>query len=392
MRLTTRHTTRGAIALTVAVMSAVGVSACTDDAATVAATTTSTTTPATALRLNDLQYVGSHNSYHVAPEPRLLDKIKALAASIPDVTKGLGDPASLEYTHAPLETQLNRGIRTFEIDIYADPVGGTFAKPKGPGILGVDNPVMPTGMDQPGIKVFHIVDIDEITTCEPFKACLETLKTWSDAHPRHLPLMISLELENNGLPKPFDLTPVTPWGATELDGLDTELRDVLGPRLLTPDDVRGSAKDLSTAVTTTGWPTVDSTRGKLMFFLDSSGPSIDAYLRGHASLAGRVAFTSEGFDRADAALFIINDPIDPRIEQKVKQGYIVRTRADADLDIGATAEPGHRDAALRSGAQIVHSDFPAGEAAKDGYTAALPGPLQARCNPVTAPKDCKLAE
>jgi len=381
------------VALGVAVALVVGVSACSDNStATDPDAVTTTTSPTAALRLNDLQYVGSHNSYHIAPEPRLLDKIKAIAEKVPDVAKGLGDPATLDYTHAPLETQLDRGIRTFELDIYADPVGGTFATPKGPGILGVDNPKLPTGMDQPGIKVFHIVDIDEITTCEPFKACLETLKKWSDAHPRHLPLMISLELENSGLPKPFDLTTVTPWGATELDGLDTELRDTLGSKLLTPDDVRGSAKDLSTAVTTTGWPSIDSVRGKMMFFLDSSGPSIDAYLAGHDSLKGRVAFTTEGFDRPDGALFIVNDPTSPKIAQNVKQGYIVRTRADADLDVAAPAEPAQREAAMKSGAQIVHSDFPAGEPAPSGYTAALPGALQARCNPVTAPKGCTLSE
>src|SRR6187200_17719 len=63
------------------------------------------------LRLNHLQVLGTHNSYHLAPEPPIL--------------AFLGDRApAYDYTHRPLTEQLSElGVRQFEIDVYADPVG-----------------------------------------------------------------------------------------------------------------------------------------------------------------------------------------------------------------------------------------------------------------------------
>jgi len=49
-----------------------------------------------------------------------------------------------------------------------------------------------------------------------------------------------------------------------------------------------------------------------------------------------------------------------------------------------------KDVALASGAQMVHTDFPVGEAqAGTGYVVSFPTPVQARCNPVnTTPTTC----
>lgn len=68
------------------------------------------------------------------------------------------------------------------------------------------------------------------------------------------------------------------------------------------------------------------------------------------------------------------------IRSLVQQGYLVRTRADADVVSPSTAE---RDTALASGGQVVHSDFPNGEPQfGTNYTVAFPTRVQARCNPV----------
>lgn len=86
----------------------------------------------------------------------------------------------------------------------------------------------------------------------------------------------------------------------------------------------------------------------------------------------------------------LNDPTTDadvaRIQRQVQAGYWVRTRADVPL---ATVRDGcataRRDAALRSGAQIVSTDFPAyGMSARWGcdYAVRLPGGRAAACNPV----------
>ena len=162
------------------------------------------------VRLNQLQFIGSHNSYHVAPEAPILNLLTILSNAVPDIASALGDPALLNYTHAPLPTQLQRGVRSFELDIAADPEGGKFADPLHP------QPVPPRRrradrVDQPGMKVVHIQDIDFRSTCPTLVGLpRRRLKTWSDAHPDHLPITINLELKEDQLPAPFDATQILP--------------------------------------------------------------------------------------------------------------------------------------------------------------------------------------
>ena len=84
-----------------------------------------------------------------------------------------------------------------------------------------------------------------------------------------------------------------PIGTPELDALDAEIRSVFPPeQLITPDDVRGSARDAARGGRRhDGWPTLGESRGKVLFTLDNEGKR-DAYLAGHPSLQGRVLFTT----------------------------------------------------------------------------------------------------
>jgi hypothetical protein len=334
--------------------------------------------------INQLQYIGSHNSYKQAPTFGLLAALGIGAALAPALAGSGLDPAQLNYGHRPLTQQLESGIRTFELDIWADPTGGRFGAPLAAQLLGQ---AYPPGVDQPGMKVLHIQEIDYLSTCPTLVSCLGELKTWSDAHPGHLPIIINIELKQDPLPSPFNVTPIQPFDVPQLDATDAEIRSVVGDRLISPDDVRGAAPDLRTAVTTTGWPSVADSRGKFLFFIDNPGTPRDLYLQGHPSLAGRAMFTSSGFGQPDAAVLKVNEPGDgSAIRALVQQGYLVRTRADADV-----VSPGaDRDAALASGGQIVHSDFPNGEPQfGTGYTVAFPTRVQVRCNPVnTNPATC----
>jgi hypothetical protein len=75
----------------------------------------------------------------------------------------------------------------------------------------------------------------------------------------------------------------------------------------------------------------------------------------------------------------------------VADGYIVRTRADEPMHEATTGDVTRRDAAFRSGAQYVSTDFPEPSPFGTGYVARLPGAarLPARCNPVSAPPGCR---
>jgi hypothetical protein len=337
------------------------------------------------VRLNQIQVIGSHNSYHIQPRPDLFE----LLLNFSD------DFLAIEYTHRPLDEQFERlGIRQIELDVFADPNGRLYAMRRALLVLGEDPASGLPELDEPGFKVLHIQDVDFETTCLTFVACLRTIRAWSDAHPMHLPIAVLVEAKDDPIPDPFQLgfTVPLPIGPAEFDALDAEIRSIFPPaRLMTPDDVRGDAPTLEAAVLTNGWPTLRVARGKVLFLLDNEGKR-DAYLTGHPNLEGRVLFTNSEPGRPDAAFVKLNDPFDPRIPDTVRAGYLVRTRADADTMEARTGDTGPRDAALASGAQYVSTDYP--EEDPDfgtGYRAEIPGGGIARCNPLNAPPECDSA-
>ena len=344
------------------------------------------------MRLNHVQVLGTHNSYHKEPRPALL----ALISSI--------DPAaaaSFEYTHRPLDEQFGPlGIRQVELDVFADPDGGLFAVPLGPILVqGFPDPIKPE-LEAPGFKVLHIPDIDFETTCLTFVTCLQTIKAWSDANPGHLPLMVLVEANDDPLVLPPGVLPpgVPPpavpvlFGARELDGIDAEIRSVFSDdQLITPDDVRGGRATLEQAVLKDGWPTLNESRGRLLFALDNTDAKRDLYIAGHPSLEGRVMFTSSPPGSPESAFVKVNEPLgnEAFIRELVGAGYIVRTRADADTFEARFGLTARRDAALASGAQFVSTDYP--EPDPDfgtGYFVAIAGGTNARCNPVLSPPGC----
>jgi len=336
--------------------------------------------------LNEIQVLGTHNSYHVQPRPALL-------ASLLNVSIGF---QAWEYTHAPLAEQFEtEGIRQVELDVFADPRGGLFARRGGLALIGEDpNSGIPE-LDQPGFKVMHIQDIDFETTCVTFVECLQAIKTWSDAHRGHLPIMVLVEAKDDPLPPSFGFALPIPIRGPELDALDAEIRSVFPRhRLLTPDDVRHGRATLEEAVRTIGWPRLGRARGRVLFTFDNGGAQRDAYLAGHPSLARRILFTDSTPGEASAAFVKVNDPLSqsPSIPDLVAAGYLVRTRADADTVEARAGNTVPRDAALASGAQFVSTDYPVEDPAfGTGYVVRIPGGMPARCNPVNAPPACREA-
>jgi hypothetical protein len=332
------------------------------------------------LRLNDIQSLGSHNSYHVQGEQPLFDALKGFDATLAN---------SLEYSHAPLADQFNNsGVRQIELDVFADPAGGLYANRAGNAVIGKPKASGEPELDKPGFKVFHVQDIDFRSTCLTFVACLTNVRDWSRAHSAHVPLMILVEAKQDAIPDPVNLGFVTPHaiGAPELDALDAEIRSVFDAgEIITPDTVRGTHASLEEAIRSDGWPTLGATRGKVLFALDNEDAVRDAYIAGHAALSGRVLFTSSPRGTPEAAFLKLNDPIkdEAAIRQAVLDGYIVRTRSDGDTVQARSGDTTMRDAALRSGAQWVSTDYEVADSKfGTGYVVAIPGGTPSRCNPV----------
>ncbi len=293
------------------------------------------------LRLNQIQVVGTHNSYHVRPPAGIL---KAAIA----VRK---DAQEWDYTRQPLDQQLEQGIRNFELDL---------------------------NLSDKGWQVMHVPGFDAGSTVPTFADALALVSRWSQAHPRHIPISLLLELKEEG----FQLSRAYRRPeAKDVLQLDEQIRAAIPvERLLTPDDVRGKHQTLWEAVHQNQWPTLSAAAGKIFVVLHENGANRAAYLQGHPALEGRAMFVESDLEQPHSAVLIRNDPTDPQIAPLAKAGYLIRTRVDAQR----SERPERREKGLASGAHVLTTDYPRGEFAAD-RAFSLPGGAVARTNPVTGP-------
>ena len=347
------------------------------------------TTPDASIKLNQIQVIGSHNSYHARIAP---SETKVWQAKYADAYKGL------EYSHPPLAQQLDHGVRQIELDVFADAKGGLYAHPSGPSMaaaagLPADPPFDSEHvMYKPGFKVMHVQDVDYRSTCQPFLACLDQVRQWSHAHPGHIPIFILIETKQDS-PKRLKLTEPEHFTSATFDALDAEIRLVFSAsEMIVPDDVRGQYDTLEEAVLAGNWPTLASARGKVIFLMDQR-PVGPVYTAGHPSLRGRVLFTNAEVGEPDAAFIERNDGPVAEIDGLVRKGYLVRTRTDGDTKEARVNDTTRRDAMMKSGAQMLSTDYPAGEPAKwaGGFNVTFPEKVDARCNPVNKPAGCDSA-
>ncbi|KIO74510.1 hypothetical protein TH53_26060 [Pedobacter lusitanus] len=301
------------------------------------------------LPINKIQVIGSHNSYKKAIDPHLFEKFRQRDS----ISAG-----KIDYEHIGITEQLDIGLRNLEIDVYADSKGGKYAHPRGLDWAKDQAPYdLDKEMDQPGFKVFHIQDLDFRSDFLTLKRGLEKLKNWSDHHPGHTPVFITLEAKDSKM-KGEGYSDPEVFTAETFDELDKALLDGLGKqKLITPDQVRGKYSTLEAAVLKDNWPLVKNAKEKFIFLLDQKGEKMELYMKGHPSLAGRVLFVNAEAGRPEAAMMIINDAKDPLIPQLVKKGYIIRTRADADTQEARNNDYSNFNAACESGAQIITTDY-----------------------------------
>jgi hypothetical protein len=301
-----------------------------------------------AMRLNQLQFVGTHNSYHVRPPEKALKAAISLRS----------EAREWDYTHAPLDVQLDRGVRSFELDLH---------------------------YKQGEFGVFHVPVLDFGSTCPKLTDAFSTVRAWSDKHPDHLPISFLCELKTEGPSLDRNIKEIDAEG---FDKLDAAIRAAFPDKhLLTPDDVRGDEESLRAAVNKQGWPKVADCRGRVFFILHDVGRKRYLYTAGHPSQRGRAMFVRSDDSRDDCATMVLDGATDPLIPKMVDRGYFVRTRADSGLKGDTPGKPSKRDKAFASGAHIVSTDFPTGESqAETGYTVEFAGGAPARVNPVNGPE------
>ena len=270
------------------------------------------------ITLYDLQVRGTHNSYHQAP---------------PGGSRyGPGMP--------PLRDQLESGIRQFEFDIHYDDEVDDF-------------------------RVYHLPEVDPLSSCDRLLDCLAELKVWSDAHPEHAPLLIFIEPKDD-----LDSVSIHP----HFHQLES-LVDRVWPRtrVVRPDDVRGTSSSVARALRSEGWPALETMRQRALFFLFDHGENRRQYLNASPDLIGSQFFVTGTPDEPATALVSHDDPITeaPALAAAIRAGFLTRTRAET---------PEAAQAAAHLGVHILSTDHPA--------ELLLEGKAASRCNPVTAPTHC----
>ncbi|RXK53778.1 hypothetical protein ESB00_19020 [Oleiharenicola lentus] len=321
------------------------------------------------LRLNQVQVVGTHNSYHREPPAeatawRQSEFVRQGAPSLAALATG--------YSHVALTEQLSRlGLRQLEIDLHPSEDGHDF-------------------------PVLHHPVFDDVSNVPTLRAALREIRTWSQAHPRHVPVLVQLELKiRRVLPgSPDDptlrerlaaLPAPREWDAAQFAALEAAIRaELAATDLLTPDDVRGEAPTLRDALATRGWPLLEAVRGRIFFALDNEGAVRDRYLGPEQDGRGRLLFVSVPPDHPAAGWMKVNDPVRDfaRIQDLVRRGFLVRTRADEELREARADDGTRRERALASGAHFISTDFPEADPRYSDYAVRLPGGVTARLNPV----------
>jgi hypothetical protein len=348
-------------------------------------------TSAEDLKINQMQVIASHNSYRKKTYQPLFDFLLTL-----DILPANLSPESWDYEHLPFDQQFNNyNVRGLEIDISPDPNGGYYYNRGGNDFVSEPIESGIPQLQEPGFKVFHVADLDYETHYYTFVEALQAIKQWSDAHPNHLPLFINVETKSS---TPGDILPFQnfvkslPYTAQFANDIDVEIKSVFGNNLdkvITPDKVRGDSTTLEAAVLAGGWPKISEARGKIILIME--GGMKDVYIEGHESLKDRAMFVYASPGTPEAAFVISNGAKsqEATITQRVKEGYIVRTRSDADTNEARSGDVTSREAAFRSGAQIISTDYykPDSRAGQPGWTdfsVQFSGGALARVNPVSA--------
>jgi hypothetical protein len=335
------------------------------------------------LRINEVQVVGTAESYKLRPDKALLAVIRMAGSK--------KDAEAIDFGQPSLDKQLDKDARSLDFDVAYDPQGGAYKNPAGAN-LAMD--LLPDeytrAMAKPGFKVIHVLDVDYRSSCLLLSDCLRQISDWSKVHPRHLPIVITLHTNDSKTPMPGATKPVACTQAA-LDALDREIRSVFAPdQMITPDQVQADHGSLREAALAHAWPLLGEARGKMIFVLNDNGAKAKAYQGKRKSLEGRAMFLAADENSPLAAFLFIPDPVKDgaRIRSAVQKGFMVITRADEEAREARADSKSRRDAAFASGAQIVQTDFAVPDPAIGSYRVSLADNSGALCGTGSAPEHC----
>lgn len=303
---------------------------------------------ATILRANDVQTIGTHNSYHIKPPVALAKEWRYTHRGLREQLE-LGVRSLVRFSTIKLRAPLNQASQTYydcrlqELDVHYDPIARTFG-------------------------VYHEPFVDCLSTCGCLTACMREVASWSASNPGHSMLKVVVE------PK-FNIDAFNPYqgaeGTAHMRALQNHLMAVWpADKVLTPAMVQGDAPTMRDAIRSCGWPSDHETRGHAMFILDAWTENADAGVALRALPEHERLFFIRGSDadaiQDDVAVVELSscecratmdaDACATDTKRLVSDGYIVRAamnvaacvaRNTTALEVGM----------LHAGVQILATDF-----------------------------------
>jgi hypothetical protein len=315
------------------------------------------------IRLNDVRFLTSHNSYKRKPDPKIL---KFLSHFKKQLGKDM-DPIQMDYGHASLSDQLNiYHINGFELDVNYDPQGGHFVKRRINFFIGgLKQKSRDSLLLKPGFKILHIADVDYESNYTTFVQALTEIRDWSAQHPNHTPLFINIEIKRDApadYSKALDFLgfnksiPLVPAALNDLDAEIHSVFDQYPEMLYTPTHLRDTFLTTVSRLNTSGWPTLNETRGKVFIVLD--GDFQELYTTDLTKGIDRPMFVYGQPGAPETAFVIRNEPQGSEEEiRSLTELYMVRTRTDAGTLEARSQDYSRYNAVIQSQAQIITTDY-----------------------------------
>jgi len=315
------------------------------------------------IRLNDVRFLTSHNSYKRKPDPKIL---KFLSHFKKQLGKDM-DPIQMDYGHALLTEQMNTyHINGFELDVNYDPQGGHFVKRRVNFFVGgLKQKSRDTLLLKPGFKILHIADVDYESNYTTFVQALTEIRDWSVQHPYHTPIFINIEIKRDapadyskaldflGFNKSISFVPEA------LNDLDFEIHSVFNqyPEMLyTPAHLRDTFLTTASRLNAVGWPSLNEALGKVFIVLD--GDFQDHYTTDLTKGIDRPMFVYGQPGEPETAFVIRNEPQGKEEEiRALTEMYMVRTRTDAGTLEARSQDYTRYNAVMKSQAQIITTDY-----------------------------------
>jgi hypothetical protein len=313
--------------------------------------------PIDSIPINQLRIIASHNSYKKKPHPKVLRFLKKFQDKLGEQN----NPNFIDYGHLPFSEQFdNYGIRGIELDVNYDPKGGHYKRRRiNLFLFGQRQRVKGGALKKPGFKILHISDVDFETNYLTLKSALEALKSWSDSHPDHFPIYINLEAkgshpaDESKTLKRLGFKRCIPFDQKAFLDLEQEISAILTPsQIFKPSDFKKNYSTLQERVVAEGWPLLEELRGRFIFILEGSNNHI------YRAFVSPMFFQYGNQSDANTVFLLRNNAVASETEiRELTSQFIVRTRSDAGSVESRANNYDTWNAALRSGAQIISTDY-----------------------------------